>query len=115
VKYTGSCHCQKVRFEVEMQIDKVISCNCSSCQRRGSLLAFTSPENFKLYSDAELLTEYRFGKKRIEYQFCSVCGVLPFALGSTPDGTKMRAINVRCLENVDISRFPVEQVDGASF
>ena len=36
MKYQGSCHC--VAFEVEGEIKSAMSCNCSMCQRKGSLL-----------------------------------------------------------------------------
>ena len=35
--YRGSCHCGKVRFEVDAEIDHVRSCDCSICRRRGAL------------------------------------------------------------------------------
>ena len=38
--HKGSCHCGKVAFEVEGDIDSAMSCNCSICQRKGSLLWF---------------------------------------------------------------------------
>jgi hypothetical protein len=40
MKYKGSCHCGRVAFEVEGTIESALSCNCSMCQRKGSLLWF---------------------------------------------------------------------------
>ena len=40
MKYQGSCHCGKVAFEVEGEIQGVISCNCSICRRKGALMWF---------------------------------------------------------------------------
>lgn len=37
MKYRGSCHCGAVAFEVEGEIQSVLSCNCSICRRKGSL------------------------------------------------------------------------------
>lgn len=113
-KYTGSCHCQKVRFEVEMDLNEVISCNCSICSRRGHLLAFVPAEHFNLLSGEDSLTDYQFGKKIIHHYFCSVCGVAPFGKGVGPDGKEMRAINVRCLEGVDVDSLKVVKFDGKS-
>jgi len=29
MKYTGSCHCGKIRFEAERILDQAMACNCS--------------------------------------------------------------------------------------
>ena len=48
MKYRGSCHCGKVAYEVEGEIQETYSCNCSICSRRGSLLWFAPREKFRL-------------------------------------------------------------------
>lgn len=112
MKYTGGCHCEKVRFEVELELKEVISCNCSICSKRGYLLAFAPDASFKLLSGEGSLGDYQFGKKRIHHYFCSSCGVGSFGKGATPDGQIMRAINVRCLDGVDIQKLTIVPVDG---
>lgn len=114
MKYTGGCHCQKVRFEVEMDIGQVISCNCSMCSKRGSLLAFVPEEAFTLLSGEEALTDYQFNKKVIHHYFCSTCGILSFGAGTGPDGKATRAINVRCLDNIDLAKLSIVEYDGKS-
>ncbi len=114
MKYTGGCHCEKVRFEVEMDLKEVISCNCSICSKKGSLLAFVPAENFKLLSGEGDLKDYQFNKRVIHHYFCSNCGVSSFSKGIGPDGKEMRAINVRCLDNVDIEKLQVKKFDGKS-
>ena len=113
--YTGSCHCGKVRYEVAMNLDKVMSCNCSMCSRMGWLLAFVPLAQFKLLSGEDVLTDYQFGKKRIHHTFCSGCGVRSFVQGQSRTGDEMRGINVRCLEDVDVDSLEVQKVDGKSF
>jgi hypothetical protein len=113
--YTGSCHCGKVRFEVNAHLDKVMSCNCSYCTRKGMLLTFVPEDQFKLLTGEDGLTEYRFNKHVIAHKFCNTCGVQPFASGTKPDGSSVRAVNVRCLEDVDLDALPVQHVDGKSF
>ena len=51
--YLGSCHCGKVAFEVEGQIDSAMSCNCSICQRKGSLLWFVPRAKLRLLTPEE--------------------------------------------------------------
>jgi hypothetical protein len=112
--YTGSCHCGRVRYEADADLSQVISCNCSSCRRRGSLLAFVPDEKFRLISGADALTRYEFNKKVIHYQFCQTCGVQPFARGTRPDGVHTVALNVRCLDGVDVNTLNIKKFDGAS-
>ncbi len=112
--YQGGCHCGKVRFHVEVDLSSPITCNCSYCSRRGSILAFTPAENFSLQEGGEALTEYRFNTKTIAHLFCADCGMESFARGRKPDGTEMVAVNVRCLEGVDLDSLAPRQFDGRS-
>ena len=114
MQYKGSCHCNAVSFTVDVDLTKPITCNCSYCQRRGSILAFTPEQNFTLNSGEDKLTEYRFNTKKIAHLFCSVCGMESFSRGEAPDGTKMVAVNVRCLEDVDVASLNPTMVDGRS-
>jgi hypothetical protein len=114
--YSGSCQCGKVRYEVEMQpISEVISCNCSRCGRLGHLLAFAPESEFKLLSGEADLTQFDFNRHLIHHHFCSSCGIQSFAIGVHPKtGAKMAAINVRCLQGVDVDSLKVKKVDGRS-
>lgn len=113
--YTGGCHCGKTRFEVTADLSTgVIACNCSICAKRGYLLAFASGAQFKLLSGAETETVYQFGKKAIEHQFCSVCGVTSWNKGRLPNGETSYAINVRCLDGVEVGELSVKLFDGRS-
>jgi hypothetical protein len=112
MKYTGGCHCKKVRYEVEMEIKNAISCNCSICQKRGSLLAFVPEEKFKLLSGKDSLKDYQFNKHIIHHYFCATCGILSFATGKGPDGVQTRAINIRCLDDIDLEKIPITMFNG---
>lgn len=114
MKYTGSCHCQKVQFAVDTEIEKAMACNCSICSKRGHLLVFVPEENFTLISGEQDLKDYQFNKKVIHHYFCTTCGVAPFGAGAGPDDKKVRAINVRCLNDLDITQIPVQEFDGKS-
>lgn len=112
MKYSGSCHCVKVKFEVEMDVQEGLTCNCSICHRKGTILTFVPKTQFSLLSGQDCLTDYQFGKKSIHHTFCSTCGVTPFATGSAPDGSTVAAINIRCLDNVDINTIQLHKYDG---
>ena len=113
--YKGGCQCGAVSYEVDVDIDSAITCNCSRCKPMAFVLAFTPREKFNLQSGEDNLTEYLFNKKEIRHLFCKTCGVESFAYGKTPDGAEMVAINVNCLEGIDTRQLNTKQVDGASF
>ena len=63
MKYSGSCHCGNVRFEVEGELKSAMECN---------------------------------------------------AYGTDPKGNEMAAVNIRCLDDIDLAKVPVRQFDGRS-
>ena len=114
MKYKGSCHCGKVFFEVEGDFKDALSCNCSMCQRRGSLLWFAPRAAFRLLSPENAAATYTFNKHVIKHRFCPTCGIHPFGEGVDPKGNEVAAINVRCLEGIDLASIPVQHFDGRS-
>ena len=113
--YTGGCQCGAVRYQATFELGEVLACNCSRCGRLGSLLAFLPKANFKLVSGEGAMTEYQFNKHNIHHLFCSTCGMQSFARGRRPDGAEVAAVNVRCLDDVDVDSLKVKKVDGRSF
>lgn len=111
-KYTGGCHCGAVRYEIEVDLSQTMACNCSHCEKKGLVLSFVPAERFTLLSGEEMLTEYRFNKKVIAHLFCKACGVQSFSRGSDSSGKKTVAINVRCLDDIDLSSLHPKAFDG---
>ena len=110
--YSGSCQCGTVSFEVDLDLEKTITCNCSRCQKLGSVLAFAPRDKFKLKSGESKLSEYRFNKKTLSHLFCSACGIQSFAYGAAPDGAQVAAVNVNCLDGVDPRSLTSHHYDG---
>ena len=112
--YQGGCHCGKVRYEVKTGLEPVISCNCSICSKSGYWLTFVPEKDIKLLSGSDDLADYQFNKKHIHHVFCKACGVRSFAKGTSPDGVTMIAVNVRCLDDIDLSSIKPAPFDGKS-
>lgn len=112
--HAGSCHCGKVKFEVEGSPEQAMSCNCSICRRKGSLLWFVPRADLKVLAGEDALSTYTFNKTVIKHRFCRSCGIHPFGEGTGPDGQAMAAINIRCLDDVDLDAVPVTEFDGRS-
>jgi hypothetical protein len=107
--YTGGCHCGAVRYEVEMEVDSALVCNCSHCAKKGFMLFAVDKEKFKLLRGTESQTLYQFGKKSIRHLFCAVCGVQSYAEGET--FPKMM-VNLRCVDDLDLKTLPVTEYNG---
>ncbi len=110
--YHGSCHCGRIRFEIEGTIEGAATCNCSICERKGAVMWFVPREQLKLLTpDADAGT-YTFNKHHIRHRFCPTCGMHPYGEGVAPDGTASAAINIRCIEGIDLGSIPTQQYDG---
>ena len=112
--HKGSCHCGKIAFEVEGDFNEVIECNCSNCSRKGLLLWFVPRDKLTLKAPEANLSEYTFNKHKIKHQICATCGTQPFAFANGPDGKPTAAVNIRCLENVDLTKVKRKPFDGKS-
>ena len=108
----GSCHCGTVAFEVETDLEQVIECNCSICRRKGYLLTFVPRAALNVIRGEESLSTYTFNTHAIRHRFCSTCGSATFGEGQQPTGEAMAAINVRCLEAVELSDLTITPFNG---
>jgi hypothetical protein len=112
--YTGGCHCGAVRYRVSAKLDGAMTCNCSICSKTGTMLTFVPAAAFELERGADALSDYQFGRKNIHHLFCNRCGIRSFARGTHPKLGDMVAVNLRCLDGVDLAALPVKQFDGKS-
>lgn len=108
-KYHGSCHCGLIKFTVTTTIDKVVSCNCSICTKKGVLHHRVEPGQFNLIAGKEHLSLYQFDTKEAKHYFCRQCGIHPFSNPrSAPD---TYSINIRCLDDFDLETATFEVID----
>jgi hypothetical protein len=111
--HTGSCHCGDVGFTVQGgAVEQAIECHCSYCRRKGSLLWFVPQEALAITSGESGLIPYTFNTRTIRHLICANCGCEAFALGQKPDGNKVAAINIRCLDAVDLAAIQRVAVNG---
>src|SRR5262245_25277473 len=110
--HSGGCHCGRIAFEVDGDLAQVMECNCSICTKRGYLLWFVPREHLRLSTPEGDLATYTFNTGRIRHHFCPRCGCAPFGVGSDNTGAAKAAVNVRCLDGVDLSALRVMPFDG---
>jgi len=113
--HKGSCHCGAISFSVEGDFAEVMECNCSHCSRKGYLLWQVARDQVAVSAGEGAISTYRFNRHVIEHCFCDSCGCAPFGFGTAPDGRQLAAINIRCLEGIDLTAVKRVPVDGRSF
>lgn len=120
--YHGACHCRTIQFDIVTNLDHVRVCDCSICQRRGALIHRIPRSALTYHSDWQKLSIYTWGSLTAKDYFCSNCGILVFREPSKllDDDSKESAeefdgwaINVRCLDDVDIDTIPIQKVFGS--
>jgi len=112
MNYLGNCHCGNIKFSVDTELSNALACNCSICSRKATLLVFVPTTQFQLLTPYENITTYTFNKHVIKHKFCAICGVQCFGEGTDPNGNTMVAVNIRCLENIDLDAIPVHHYNG---
>lgn len=114
--YHGSCHCDAVTFEADLDLTQSsYRCNCSICRRNRFWAAVATPEHFRLLTGEADLTRYVFNTKKNHHFFCRHCGVRCHGVGNDTPVGQMVGVNLGCLNDVtdeELSRVPITYVDG---
>jgi len=113
VTYRGSCHCGRVSFELDAKLDYVMECSCSLCRRVGALWHGASDASLRITAGEDELTLYQFNTMTAKHYFCRRCGVHPFSRPRLDPGRW--AVNVRCIEGVDLASLALRRFDGANW
>lgn len=111
----GSCHCGRVRFEIEALNPTVTSCNCSICQRLGALWAYYQADEVHFTAGKDETVAYvRQGEDMgdLAFHHCPTCGVTTHWSSRIPTSTRM-GINARLLDRRLLEDVKVKRLDGA--
>jgi hypothetical protein len=112
-KYTGSCHCGAVRFEVTLDGTRGGRCNCSVCTKINPLSGIVKPEAFTLLAGEENLSTYEWGAKISKRHFCKSCGVHCFGRGFLAEvGGAYVSVNMNTLDEFDPATVTTIHWDG---
>jgi len=98
MKITGGCHCKKITYEAELDLDNVVICHCTDCQSlSGSAfrtVAMSKKDAFKfLAGDPKIYVKTGDSGNKREQAFCSDCGS-PIYSTSVSDGSRQYGIRL---------------------
>lgn len=116
--YQGSCHCQKVCYQADIDLEAgTIKCNCSFCAKVRDWIVLIKPEAFQLLSDPQQLGDYGFRPESIfRHLFCKHCGVRLYSKGNLAElGGDFLSLMVSTLDNLSdeyLASLPVQCFDG---
>lgn len=104
-KYSGSCLCQNVKFEVDGRFESFFLCHCKYCQKdTGSAHAanlFSSTASLHWISGKEKIKTFTLPSTRHTKSFCQECGS---ALPSQQMGGKLLVVPAGSLDcEIDIN------------
>ncbi len=95
----GGCHCGRVRFRAQVDLDLLSQCSCSICTKKGILHLPVFPADFLLLRGRDALTVHTFETGVAQHPFCTHCGIHAFYVPrSQPDKV---TVNARCLDGID--------------
>ena len=116
----GSCHCGKTSFEIDGQIpEKLTRCTCSFCSKRGVLIAYYKPDQFRVAFSPVDDGVYRWNTRLVGHHFCSNCGIPTYwdspafeSDGTWDKKTRRIGVNARLFDGFDAESAPVSVIDG---
>ena len=124
----ATCHCGHTKIEVPHLPTSATQCNCTFCSRTGALWGYYDEGELNQISQLDDKVYSATGMNL--HHFCSNCGLQTW--GDSPDwgsvynidGTsktdepnpmptkRTYAINLRLIDDLDLSALSIEQVDG---
>lgn len=110
--HAGRCHCGAVHFAVNSELDDPLRCNCSFCRRRGAIVQKVPHEKFRLLAGENDLHVYG-NREFSRHLFCRHCGIHVFTR-IISEGEPVMAVNLACLDGVDLASFTPREFDGAT-
>ena len=103
----GSCHCGAVRFTLPRLPADLNDCQCTHCQKRGTLWAYYDPAEVTVTGPT---SSYVTGDRELDFNFCPVCACT--VSWTIIGGGNRMGINCRLLDPALRKTIPVRTSPG---
>jgi len=115
--YHGSCHCQSVKYEVDLDLSKGTGrCNCTLCSKARHWGAGVKPAAFRLLAGDDALLDYQWNTMQGHRLFCRHCGISAFSRGYVEEiGGAYVSIELSTLDDATVDELmagPITYMDG---
>lgn len=109
----GSCHCGKIKLQIDVAPEEVTDCNCSICRRYGTLWAYYSPKQVRIAETVPAQT-YQWDDRSLYFHRCAECGCVTHWSPVDPARDRM-GVNMRLFAPGVLGAARVRHIDGASY
>lgn len=110
---SATCHCGKVRIEVDEKPGSLTECNCSICHRYGAMWAYYTRRQARVISTPQLMTAYLWNDRVIEFYHCNNCGCLTHYEDVEKNPDSRLAVNARMMTPGELAGIRIRKFDGA--
>jgi len=107
-------HCSNVEIEVKDKPGTLTICNCSICNRYGSVWGYYPPADTTIKIGKAGASSYLWGDKCIEFMHCNKCGCVTHYQTLAGDEDPKVGVNFRMASPGEIAGISVRHFDGAS-
>ena len=109
----ASCHCGALRLELPRAPRRLLSCNCSICQRNGGLWAYYDSSAIRRRYRKRDVDTYTWGDRMIRYVRCRHCGCVLHHERTRKLKDGRVGVNMRNCDPAVIANTRVRHFDGA--
>ena len=101
MKVEGSCHCGQIRYEAEVDPEKVLLCNCTDCQVLSGTVyrvgvAVPASDFHLLAGQPKAYVKTAESGNRRRHAFCANCGT-PISASDDVDDPPSYSLRVGCM------------------
>jgi hypothetical protein len=109
--YSGGCHCRKVRFDVTGRPRQGLRVQLLDLRQARRTLGLRATGELRAAGWHRVAGRLPV-QPEDHHLCCGQCGVGSASQGIAPSGKEMVAVNVRCLDGIDLSALTLTPVDG---
>ena len=114
-----SCHCGRIRIEIDERPDFINECNCTLCCKTGARWAYFEPSQVRVAGDAAGYCRGDKDDPAAQIHFCPGCGSTTHfrltASAAAKFGDTLMGVNMRLADARDLAGIELRYPDGQAW